>query len=67
MNLSTEKICSHKNCSHKGEPQPKSNFQKHLATKDGLKPQCKDCCREWGIKHNKKVKENLEFYKMFAV
>lgn len=41
-----KKICSRKECSHKGKPQPLSNFYKAKITTDGLRYYCKDCDNE---------------------
>lgn len=51
------KICSRKDCIHKGAPQPLSEFDNNNKTKDGKSQHCKDCRREAQRKYRAKKKE----------
>lgn len=41
------KICSRKDCQHRGEPQPISNFYRDNRWLSGLRSECKDCSRAY--------------------
>lgn len=71
------KICSRKNCTHGGVPQPVTSFTKHIASYDLLSPECKTCAynqngkwqernpdryRESSRRYHKKNKEKIQEY-----
>jgi hypothetical protein len=51
------KMCSRKDCDHRGQKQPFENFYKKSSSKDGLDSECKSC---------KKRRENF-YYKNSSV
>ena len=46
-----------KTCSKCGETKLISEFYKHTGGRDGLHPQCKECCKAKGVKYNADNKE----------
>lgn len=46
------KICSRKDCQHRGEPQPISNFSREKRWRNGYRSQCKDCVRAYQKAYN---------------
>jgi hypothetical protein len=60
------KKCSRKECIHKGELQPESNFHKQTHSPDGLRYYCKDCDAERSkIKSDRQQANKIAFKNMF--
>jgi len=49
------KVCSHKDCEHKGKPQPMKAFDNKKNAKDGKQSNCKSCRRRLQRDHKRKI------------
>jgi hypothetical protein len=55
------KVCSRKECSHKGKPQSSDSFYPNDQLRDGLHSHCKTCVKEARARTHAK-KKKLEWW-----